>query len=112
MIYTLGRTVAYDEALAHSAEPMKLGQRQPCAEFPRGYEGGSVWETRAQAQAYVDSLPNELNPTWNAVDFSVYAVDADWETDTYQVAGAAWRSLLYDRRIISMSAAEAIESAA
>lgn len=96
MIYTFGRTSSYDEELRKSPPPKKIGRR-------RDYPGGAVWRTRAEAQAFVDSLPNEYCPTWNAEDFSVYGVLADWETEAYKgEPDAPWMSLKNDAQLVKL----------
>ena len=102
MIYTLGLTKSYLNAINERPEPVKkTGKREPSEDWPEGYEGGSVWETREDAQAYVDSLPNRECPEWRAEDFSVFGVEADWRTDTYQAhPEKPYRSLLVDSIIV------------
>jgi len=99
MIYTFGRTFTYDKYLRTAMFPEKLGRSN-------GYPGGSVWKTREEAQAFVDSFPNGHCPDWEPEDFSVYGVEADWETDTYIYAGdhrAPWRSLKRNAKLIKLS---------
>jgi hypothetical protein len=96
MIYTFGRTSSYDEAFKANTPPMKVGRSED-------YEGGSVWQTKTAAQAFVDSLPNESCPDWRREDFSVYGVDASWENDTYQSdPSVSWRSLKRDALLIHL----------
>jgi len=95
VIYTFGRTSAYEEAFLTQTEVKKVGQQGD-------YPGGSVWRTREEAQAFVDSLPNRHCPDWAAADFSVYGVEADWDTDAYVESGAPWRSLKRDARLVKL----------
>lgn len=96
MIFTFGRTSGYDEHIATEPNPKKIGKRDD-------YPGGSVWRTRAEAQAFVDSLPNEFCPDWHAKDFSVYGVEANWVTGTYVGdKDAPWMSLLEDSPLVKL----------
>lgn len=82
MIYTIGRTEFYAPLFAEDTpRPKKLGR-------VLSYPGGSVWETQAAAQAYLDEQGI-------AGEYSVYGVDADWEKDTApRKDGATWNDLL------------------
>lgn len=96
MIYTIGLTNGYDDLLSRFPEAKKIGRS-------KDYLGGSVWETYEEAQAFVDSLPNEHCPNWNAADFSVYGVDADWDLDAYDGdPGAPWMNLLRDAPLVKL----------
>lgn len=96
MIYTFGRTSGYDADLSARDDVMKIGRRGD-------YPGGSVWRTREEAQAFVDSLPNEFCPKWHAKDFSVYGVLADWETGAYQgETGVPWWNLKEDSPLVKL----------
>ena len=96
MIYTFGRTKGYDEHLCTQVAPKKMGKQDD-------YAGGSVWRTRKEAQAFVDSLPNKYCPNWKAEDFSVYGVNANWETDVYKgEPEALWHSLWKDAPLVKL----------
>ena len=96
MIYTFGRTSNYDKDLSARDDVKKIGRQED-------YAGGSVWRTYEEAQAFVDSLPNEFCPDWYAKDFSVYGVIAEWETETYQGdEGAPWRNLRKDSLLVKL----------
>lgn len=68
MIYTLGFKTEYDKYIK---DDLNAGKRN----------GGSVWRKISDAKAYLDNWakndPNQANL------FSIYAVYADWEKDTY-----------------------------
>jgi len=63
MIYTIGRTAAYEKNFIDLPIVEKLGRTDD-------YPGGCVWKTREEAEKYCQG------------DYSVYGVDADWEKDT------------------------------
>ena len=46
--FTIGNHHSYDSALRRGDSPRKLGVR-------KDYEGGWVWRTEAEAQAFIDS---------------------------------------------------------
>jgi len=97
MIFTFGRTSSYDRDFNTESNPKKLGPQSD------GYPGGSVWKTREEAQAFVDSLPNKYCPTLNAKDFSVYGVLADWDTDVYKSdSEASWANLKIDAPLVKL----------
>lgn len=96
MIYTLGRTGGYEETFRTNPNPKKVGRRSD-------YPGGSVWQTKEEAQAFVDSLPNAFGPDWYAEDFSVYGVLANWETGVYRgEEGVPWNNLKEDSRLVKL----------
>ena len=70
MTYTIGHTKSYLQYFEEQPypHPMKLGKRAD------DYEGGSIWKTESEAQAFLDK--NGMS------DYSVFGVEADWETDT------------------------------
>lgn len=83
MIYTIGRTAAYEE-LINNGFPKKMGRQGD-------YPGGSVWETREEAQKVCPA------------GFSVYGVLADWTVDTaLNKEGHAWHDLLVDAPIVRL----------
>lgn len=95
MIFTFGRTSAYEEHIRTTEEPMKIGKTAD-------HSGGAVWRTRKEAQDFVDSLPNEFCPDWNAKDFSVYGVLADWVTGAYVGEDSPWMNLLEDALLVKL----------
>jgi hypothetical protein len=99
MIFTFGHRQSYDSALQTAADQRIKVNKIGCND---DYPGGSVWRTRAEAQAYLDSLPNEDYPNWQAADFAVYGVLADWDADTYQHKHESWRSLLRDAELVQL----------
>lgn len=91
MIYTVGHTKQYEQRLTEPEPAMKLGRQIIDGEM---YDGGSVWPTREAAQAWLDTT----DKPW-----SVYGVDADWDTDTEpSLAGAEWHDLLRDARLVRL----------
>lgn len=87
MIYTVGNTQSYEagfkEAAAKGIPLMKL-------------DGGSVWETEAEARAYLKA--NSIGDAW-----SVYGVLAEWGKDTKITEhNTAWRSLKRDAELVQL----------
>lgn len=72
MIFTVGRTKGYEKYMDEDPKPGKG-------------EGGSVWETREEAERYLEETGQS--------DYSVYGVLAYWDTETAAVEGVTWRSL-------------------
>lgn len=89
MIYTVGKTEIYERAFKDNApDPTyKLGC---CERDGEHYPGGSVWQTREEAQRIAN-----VN-----IGFSVYSVDALWGVDTRPSALGEWHDLLRDAVII------------
>ena len=75
MIYTYGRTNSYELWMKKHPDLQKD-------------IGGSVWETKAEAEDYLQSSGQEDL-------YSVYGVDADWDADTTEAEqpDATWREL-------------------
>jgi len=102
VIYTIGNTDSYLKALADDPELKKIGKReQLLPQFPDGYPGGTVWQTREEAQAYIDDALQHEKPNWNPAKFSVFGIEADWEKDTY-ASEENKRSLLRDAKIVKL----------
>lgn len=78
MIYTIGLQEVYEQALGRNPEVYKR-------------EGGSVWHSREDAQHYLDEADQDGL-------YRVYAVDAEWGTDTVQDHDG-WASLTRDARL-------------
>lgn len=94
MIYTVGHTKQYEQRLTDPEPAMKIGRQ--VSDGVVIYNGGSVWPTREAAQAWLDANPDH--------PWSVYGVDADWDTDTEpSLAGAEWHDLLRDSRLVRLS---------
>ena len=92
MIYTIGYKKTYDHYCGSPGSQKK--------------KGGSVWQTREAAQAYLDNNKNEMffvgrhkTPVPYS-EFGIYPVDADWEKDTEPVEDASWRALTKSAFII------------
>lgn len=100
MIYTLGKTVAYEQHFRDNApEPTyKLGR---CELNGMPYSGGSVWKTREAAEQVANANPG----------YSVYTVDAVWGKDTEPSGVGDWHDLLRDAVIIeSLAVIEGIKA--
>jgi hypothetical protein len=92
VIYTVGHTELYERRLTDPDPATKLG-RQTLDGEP--YNGGSVWRTREEAQAWLDANPDR--------PWSVYGVEADWDTDTEpSLVGEPWHDLLHDSRLVRL----------
>ena len=79
MIYTIGNKKAYD-ALLQERGSLRKGKT------------GSVWRTLEDAVSYING--------GGLTGFQVYAVEADWERDTDEIKGEAWRALNKSAKII------------
>lgn len=95
MIYTIGRTEVYEKLFVSTPGVKKLGRDmnyKGCPDYPDGYPGGCVWETREKAQQYCPG------------DYSVYGVQADWikDTDLGPDPKGTERSLLIDSFLIKL----------
>ena len=87
MIFTLGRKLVYETALAdkNNPNPMKAGKSED-------YEGGEVWKTVVQAQRY--AAHKKLN------GFAVYGVLADWDKDTVPSKEGSYHCLIKDAEFV------------
>ena len=92
MIFTVGRRSIYDQGLEHGPDFKKLGR----CELQYGYEGGSVWRTKQEAESY---LEREMD-RGRLFDYGVYGVLADWDTETMQLGDEPFRRLLETRQIV------------
>lgn len=103
--YTIGRTTSYEKAIREPGGTKKLGRR-PNDDPP--YDGGWVWPTIEQANAFRTGLMEINLPSWKAKDFSVYELDLPngWDVDVSQelvapeTAANGARFLLNDAQII------------
>jgi hypothetical protein len=88
VIFTIGRTEAYEETFRLQYTPEKLGRiADPNLLKTLGikesyYSGGSVWKTPEDAKKNCPS------------DYSVYGVLADWDKDTEPSREGDWNDLL------------------
>lgn len=82
MIYTVGLRTTYEQYFALCSNPQKLGKRMEGGET---YPGGSVWQTRKEAQGYLERTKQSA--------FAVYGVLADWDTQT-EPSENEWNNLL------------------
>lgn len=76
LIYTIGNPAVYEPLFDNPEPPRKLGREA-------NYIGGSVWQTREEAQAYAVRE-----------GYCVYGVLADWATGTEVCAHGKWNDLL------------------
>ena len=83
MIYTIGNTKSYMRLFANHDKPRKMGRNDD-------YPGGSVWQTRGEAQAHADSRPG----------YSVFGVLADWDFNTEPSAMGDWNDLLVNAELV------------
>jgi hypothetical protein len=100
VIYTYGHIESYDLYIAETSTKYKLGYRKQY-NYPNGtvgvYHGGGVWKTPQEAQNYIYSKPPYIE---NTEDWSVYILDACWETDVYHIPGEPYSRLKEDRIIL------------
>jgi hypothetical protein len=81
MLYTLGLKSVYESYIDTDPNASK------------GI-GGSVWKTRKQAQKFRDDF---------SLDFEVYGVEANWDTDTkLSLENAEWRDLTRNAKLIRL----------
>jgi hypothetical protein len=81
--YTVGATKSYDQSLAEEPPEKccKLGRH---LEWDRPYEGGWIFRTREEAQAFLDSgRISEVSDLTPPERFSVYGIllPNGWDTD-------------------------------
>lgn len=96
MIYTVGHKKSYEQGFKeYKDEPLafrKLGKKSMWNGKP--YAGGSCFKTKESACEYLDA--NMLNT------YSVYGLDADWETDTEWDGESEYRNLLRDATLLKI----------
>lgn len=83
MIYTIGNTKNYTKFFIEQGTPQKAGRTSD-------YPGGSVWKTPEEALKHCPE------------NFSVYGVDAIWETDTVPNENGDWHDLLIDADLVKV----------
>lgn len=79
MIFTVGKASVYDPYLTSDPDAAKR-------------KGGSVWQTREEAQVWADMNPG----------YKVYGVEADWMRDTIS-KGDYFHDLTRNAKLISLS---------
>jgi hypothetical protein len=84
-VFGIGKRWEYDAKLSAGKPLVKLGKGVD--KFGLPYPGGSVWRSVADAEQFIAEMG--LRET-----HSVYAVLADWESDTEQLPGEFGRRLL------------------
>ena len=88
MIYTVGHTESYDEALRGADPVKKIGICQSLpASGGKFYGGGIVFRTAEEARDWL--IANCKGAIW-----SVYEVRADWHRHSYSHAGGCRRLLV------------------
>jgi hypothetical protein len=97
VIFCIGNRARYDAKLALGEPLYKLGRG---VRKGRYYDGGSVWQTEADARAFIARKRIE-------VTHEVYGVVADWETGTIQAAGEPYRRLVDTARIVRLEGSSA-----
>ena len=80
MIYTVGREDIYIPLLENYPDTEKDVD-------------GSVWQTLEEVEDYLVATSQQDR-------YSIYGVDADWDTDTVVIEGSAYRSLTRKARLI------------
>lgn len=90
MIYTVGLIDKYEAAI-DAGRAIKLGPHT--RRDGRADPGGWVWRTAEEARAYL-ALRRSLDTR------RVYGVLAEWEADTYAVAGEPTRCLRRDAQVV------------
>ena len=91
MIYTVGCKAVYDSLfLGHPSGFKKI-------------KGGSVWETRDEAQAYLDRNPTLLvNGRETQDSFAVYGIMAEWHETESEGDDVSYRALTRDALCIKL----------
>jgi len=94
MIYTIGHTQTYTNALANAPESglFKMGRTGPTEEHPDGYPGGYAFICIADAQRRIDEA-------YVGRGFSVFGLDAEW-SNTVKAENGWWHHIIEDARII------------
>jgi hypothetical protein len=89
MIYTVGNSISYRKVYA---ERLKSGEPFQKVGRTANYPGGSVWQTREEAQKYATE------------DQEVFGVLADWIRDTApNRRGNPWHDLLVDSDLVILN---------
>jgi hypothetical protein len=96
LIYTIGRTDAYEQAFREQVTPRKLGRTTD-------YPGGSVWPNRRGAEEFLVAYEHDQG-------FSVYGVRADWDTDTAPSTDGPWHDLLRDADLVRLPPTSPVEA--
>jgi len=96
MIYTIAITETFDKLFEEGPPPVKQGK------FVRAdgstYGGANVFKTEEAAREYIEDF--------NFQDrYSVYGLDADWNTQTTQTGKKSCNQLLVDAAMIKLDAA-------
>lgn len=92
MIYTVGHRASYEQGILETNN--QLHKKGPYVTEDKQYDGGSVWQDAAQAEAYLHRH--------SLADYAVYGLIADWDTDTKQLPNEEWRRLQRDALIVKL----------
>lgn len=90
MIYTVGHKESYELGMLELGERFrKLGA---CEINGEPYEGGIAFLTKEEAFDYLKEH--------SLVDYDVYGLEANWETDTKQLPNETFHRLINSSRIV------------
>jgi hypothetical protein len=96
MIFTIGHTEnylrAFQEAADEGTKLKKIGRREKIE--GTFYSGGSVWQTRDDAQMFLDER--------GMSEYSVWGVLADWDIETVPNVEKAYHDLLVDSELVML----------
>ena len=106
MIFTIGRTKGYQKLFKEQAAKGEVpGKKGRTKDNP----GGTVWNTRDAAQAFLDNNRTICINSGDgakaipSVEFSVYGVEADWDKHTVDEGdGFDWRYLTIDSDLVEL----------
>jgi hypothetical protein len=106
IVYTIGDTKSYDQALSSVSNPQYVYKLGAYAEEYGSYEGGCIWKTPQEAEAFIHS-PTFLQIDWgdgksrDPKDFSVYQVGLvnDWSDISANTGENGYYYLLVDSRL-------------
>jgi len=91
VIYTLGHKPFY-------VRGFKVAEISGTPLLKRGrtdtYQGGSVWQARAEVEAHIAANQPRLE------NYAVYGVEAEWGVDTAPNAEHPWHDLLRDAPLV------------
>ena len=86
-VFTVGTEAYYDRGIAeHGAKFKKVGRRE-------NYAGGFALRTPEDAERLIDEQGKR--GVW-----AVYALEADWDTDTVPSSNGWWHALIKSSRIV------------
>lgn len=97
MIYTIGHKRNYLKAIDDSPDGkiIKIGKRQPCIDYPQGYEGGYAFRSIEDAKKRIDEA-------YSRSGFDVFGLMTTWE-NTEPSKDGWWNNLIDDAGIVSLN---------